>query len=61
MDKTYADSFLNGLYARALKFHGIRMPCEKIVVRHVYFSASKYNSLLNYAPLIIIILCARYL
>ena len=47
-----ADSFLNGLYARALKFHVIRMPCEKIVDMYIFLS------LLNYAPLIFIILCA---
>ena len=40
MDKTYADSFLNGLYARVLKFHGIRMPCEKIVDMYMYIFLS---------------------
>ena len=40
MDKTYADSFLNGLYARALKFHGIRMPCEKIVDMYTFLSVN---------------------
>ena len=60
MDKTYADSFLNGLYARALKFHGIRMPCEKIVDMYIFLSVN-ITLCLNYVPLIIIILCARYL
>ena len=40
MDKTYADYFLNGLYARALKFHGIRMPCEKIVDMYIFLSVN---------------------
>ena len=37
---TYADSFLNGLYARALKCHGIRMPCEKIVDMYIFLSVN---------------------
>ena len=32
--------FLNGLYARALKFHGIRMPCEKIVDMYIFLSVN---------------------
>ena len=34
--KTYADSFLNGLYA--LKFHGKGVPCEKIVDMYIFLS-----------------------
>ena len=40
MDKTRAESFLNGVYARALKFHVIRMPCEKIVDLYIFLSVN---------------------